>query len=269
VSSNALLIEHLLPLILTLLNDENAEVRLGLIAKLGEEGSAAAALGGAGGTGNNVLSIDVLSASLLPALSKLASDPKWRVRLQTIHLIPNLAAFFQADFFNAKLFDIVLAWMGDSIWSIREASILNLVRLTQIFGSAWAVERLLPKIKALAGDKSYVFRLTSVFAMKELAPVLGPAIVSAELLPTILTQLTKDAVPNVRFNVARLLGYLVKEGLVTGTAPAAAVQQGAVPLSVSPPLQSTIEQALLSMQEDPDADVKYCAQQAIKESFGR
>jgi serine/threonine-protein phosphatase 2A regulatory subunit A len=276
-SSNALLIEHLLPLILNLLNDEHAEVRLGLIAKLGEEGAQQQQQQQAGGGSGveamkNVLSIDVLSSSLLPALSKLASDLKWRTRLQTIHLIPNLAAYFQADFFNAKLFDVVLAWLGDSIWSIREAAILNLVRLTQLFGSQWAVQRLLPKLKALSSDKSYVFRLTSVFAMKELAHVLGAAIVTAELLPTIL-QLSKDAVPNVRFNVARLLGYLVKEQLVTSAANAATAagatqnaQQGG---GTSGNAVAAIEQALVALQEDSDADVKYCAHQALREAFGR
>jgi len=277
VSGNALLIEHLLPLILNLLNDEHAEVRLGLIAKLGEEGSEAQQQqqqsGGAssGDSIKNVLSIEVLSSSLLPALTKLASDLKWRTRLQTIHLIPNLAAYFQADFFNAKLFDVVMAWLGDSIWSIREAAILNLVRLTQLFGPQWAVQRLLPKLRALAADNSYVFRLTSVFAMKELAHVLGAQIVTTELLPTVL-QLAKDVVPNVRFNVARMLGYLVKEQLVTG-APAS----GAAPGSSNG--VADIEKALLEMQNDdnrpnrdrepPDADVKYCAQQALKEAFGR
>lgn len=278
LSANSLLIEHLLPLILNLLNDEHAEVRLGLIGKLGEEGAAqqaALAAGADKGPGANVLSIEVLSSSLLPALSKLASDPKWRVRLQTIHLMPNLAAFFQTDFFNQKLFDVVLAWLGDSIWSIREAAILNLVRLAQLFGTEWAVSRLLPRIKALAMDKSYVFRLTSVFAMKELAPALGAPVVSAEMVPTLLQTLNRDVVPNVRFNVARLLGYVVKEGLVTAVPaqPAAgAAQAGAGGLATGATQQQlleSIEQALTVMVDDPDADVKFCAQQALKESFGK
>ena len=278
LSANSLLIEHLLPLILNLLNDEHAEVRLGLIGKLGEEGAAqqaALASGGDKGPGANVLSIEVLSSSLLPALSKLASDPKWRVRLQTIHLMPNLAAFFQTDFFNQKLFDVVLAWLGDSIWSIREAAILNLVRLAQLFGTEWAVARLLPRIKALAMDKSYVFRLTSVFAMKELAPALGAAVVSAEMVPTLLQTLNRDVVPNVRFNVARLLGYVVKEGLVTavpaqaGAGAAAAGSGGLATGATQQQLLESIEQALTVMVDDPDADVKFCAQQALKESFGK
>lgn len=289
VSANTLVIEHLLPLILNLLNDEHAEVRLGLIAKLGEEGAAAAALsaagsaasGGAGSvSSSNVLSIDVLSRSLLPALSKLASDPKWRVRLQTIHLLPPLSAYFAVDFFNARLLDLVVGWLGDSIWSIREAAILNLVRLTHLFGAPWAAEKLLPKIRGLAADKSYVFRLTSVFAMRELAPALGAQIVSESIAPLLVSTMAKDAVPNVRFNVARLLGFIVKEGLVVGaTAGAAAANAaagGAAPMQLSngstqaqAPLLSSIEATLLAMQDDADADVKFCAQQASKEAFGK
>lgn len=280
VSANTLVIEHLLPLILNLLNDDHAEVRLGLIAKLGEEGAAAAALSAgsaaAGGavSSSNVLSIDVLSRSLLPALSKLASDPKWRVRLQTIHLLPPLSAYFAVDFFNARLLDLVVGWLGDSIWSIREAAILNLVRLTQLFGAAWAAEKLLPKIKSLAADKSYVFRLTSVFAMRELAPTLGAQIVSESIAPMLVTTLAKDAVPNVRFNVARLLGFIVKEGLVAGASAGGAASGANTPMhlangSPSSPLLASIEATLLSMQDDTDADVKFCAQQASKEAFGK
>lgn len=241
-SPNNLIIEHLLPLILALLADEHAEVRLGLIAKLGEEGS--------GPPTGSPLTIEVLSSSLLPALSKLASDPKWRVRLQTIQLLPSLAAFFQQDLFHAKLFDTVLAWLGDSIWSIREAAILNLVRLTQLFGREWAATKLLPKVKMLAQDKSYVFRLTAVFAMKDLAPLLGAQVVTDQLRPILCSPLSTDPVPNVRFNVARLLGLIAKEGLLVGAEAAQAV-----------------EKTLQMMKDDPDADVKYCAQQALREGF--
>jgi len=282
-SNNSLVIEHLLPILLSLLNDEHAEVRLALIAKLGEEAQAQAQAStshdGSSSVGErSILSMDVLSTSLLPALAKLSSDSKWRIRLQTIQLLPAIASYFSPQFFQAKLFDLVLSWLGDSIWSIREAAIATLVKLTHQFGREWARTQLLPQIKQLAADKSYVFRMAAVFALKELAQPVGAEIVTHDLTPLITQTLSKDAVPNVRFNVARLVGYLVKEGLILTTNSndqnvknsdgMNTVGGSSTSPSPSSPL-SMAEHALMMMKDDPDVDVRYCATVALKEAFGR
>lgn len=59
-------IEHLLPLFLTQLKDECPEVRLNIISNLD--------------CVNEVIGIQQLSQSLLPAIVELAEDTKWRVR---------------------------------------------------------------------------------------------------------------------------------------------------------------------------------------------
>lgn len=69
--------DHLLPLFLTLLKDSNSEVRLNIISKLDSV--------------NEVIGVELLSQSLLPAICELALDKKWRVRLSIIQHIPLLA----------------------------------------------------------------------------------------------------------------------------------------------------------------------------------
>lgn len=59
-------IEHLLPLFLSQLKDECPEVRLNIISNLD--------------CVNEVIGIQQLSQSLLPAIVELAEDSKWRVR---------------------------------------------------------------------------------------------------------------------------------------------------------------------------------------------
>lgn len=59
-------VEHLLPLFLTQLKDECPEVRLNIISNLD--------------CVNEVIGIQQLSQSLLPAIVELAEDSKWRVR---------------------------------------------------------------------------------------------------------------------------------------------------------------------------------------------
>lgn len=70
-------IEHLLPLFLTQLKDEFPDVRLNIISNLD--------------CVNQVIGINQLSQSLLPAIWELAEDTKWRVRLAIIEYMPLLA----------------------------------------------------------------------------------------------------------------------------------------------------------------------------------
>ena len=70
-------LEHLLDLFLKLLQDEFYEVRLSVISRL--DGI------------NQVVGIELLSDSLLPAIIQLAEERQWRVRLAIINFIPLLA----------------------------------------------------------------------------------------------------------------------------------------------------------------------------------
>lgn len=70
-------VEHLLPLFLSQLKDECPEVRLNIISNLD--------------CVNEVIGIQQLSQSLLPAIVELAEDSKWRVRLAIIEYMPLLA----------------------------------------------------------------------------------------------------------------------------------------------------------------------------------
>lgn len=60
-----------------MLKDDYPEVKLNIISKLKIV--------------NDVIGIDLLAQSLLPAISELAKDKQWRVRLAIIEYIPLLA----------------------------------------------------------------------------------------------------------------------------------------------------------------------------------
>ena len=70
-------LENLLDLFLKLLSDDFYEVRLSVISKLNGI--------------NEVVGIELLSDSLLPAIGQLANESQWRVRLAIIKFIPLLA----------------------------------------------------------------------------------------------------------------------------------------------------------------------------------
>ena len=92
-------IEHLLPLFLTQLKDECPEVRLNIISNLD--------------CVNEVIGIQQLSQSLLPAIVELAEDTKWRVRLAIIEYMPLLAGQLGVDFFDEKLNALCMTWLVD------------------------------------------------------------------------------------------------------------------------------------------------------------
>lgn len=69
-----------------------------------------------------VIGIDLLSQSLLPAIVELAEDRHWRVRLAIIEYIPLLASQLGVGFFDDKLGALCMQWLKDKVC---KATLLN------------------------------------------------------------------------------------------------------------------------------------------------
>lgn len=63
-----------------------------------------------------VIGIDLLSQSLLPAIVELAEDKHWRVRLALIEYIPLLASQLGVNFFDDKLGGLCMQWLEDKVF---------------------------------------------------------------------------------------------------------------------------------------------------------
>ncbi|KAF1795252.1 HEAT, type 2 [Phytophthora cactorum] len=224
-----LTIEHLLPLFLLLLNDQNSEVRLNVISNLEE--------------GNKVIGIELLSQSLLPAIVHLAEDRQWRIRLAIIDYIPLLAAQLGRDYFEEQLAHLCMAWLVDNVYSIREAATVNLKNLTEHFGEDWARTSVVPRISTMHSNANFLHRLTSLYAMKVLCEAMTPETIQALLVPLVV-ELAQDPVPNIRFNVAKTLEVLGPK-----------VDAEACVATVTP--------CLTAMLQDSDVDVVFFAQRAL------
>lgn len=196
--------------------------------------------------------MELLSQSLLPAISELAQDTKWRVRLAVIENMPMLGKQLGVQFFNEKLIGLTLGWLADTVFSIRKAAATNLRYLADIFGEEWACAHVVPRIKEMQSNAAFSKRLTALFAVQVLltkderrsAPSRG--MVADALLPMVLN-LASDPVPNIRFNVAKTLvqvSILFKQDF--GSAPP---QELALVLS--------------KLATDLDRDVRYHAEVAI------
>jgi serine/threonine-protein phosphatase 2A regulatory subunit A len=258
-------ISHLLPMFLQMLKDEFPDVRLHIISKLELV--------------NNVIGIDLLSQSLLPAIVQLAEDKQWRVRLAIIEYIPLLASQLGVKFFDEQLSTLCMSWLGDTVFSIREAATSNLKKLTEVFGVEWANDAIIPKVMAMGQHPNYLYRMTTCFAIsvsvlrasichqanaeQTLAPVVTLDIIKESILP-MLDRLVSDAIPNIRFNVAKSYAVLIDtlrrlpaEGTLAqleksgATGTPSAKGQDLVSSQILPNLEK--------LQQDDDVDVRYFA----------
>jgi len=222
-------IEYLIDIFLALLKDEFPDVRLNIIAKLDAV---------------NSVGIDLLAQSLLPAIVDLAEDRQWRVRLAIIEYIPLLGSQLGIQFFDEKLSNLCLTWLGDSVFAIREAAALNVKKLAEVFGTEWAKNNIIPKVLSLYTHPNYLYRMTTLFCIGQLAPVVGADVTISVMLPLVV-RMVKDPVPNIRFNAAKIL-------------------HGLVPLLDGTVVQSHIKPVLNQLYEDQDRDVKHYASLALQ-----
>ncbi|KAK0674289.1 armadillo-type protein [Cercophora samala] len=251
-------INHLLPMFIQMLKDEFPEVRLHIISKLELV--------------NKVIGIDRLAESLLPAIIHLAEDKQWRVRLAIIGHMPLLAGQLGVEFFNKELSELCMGWLGDTVFSIREAATHNLKRLTEVFGVKWASDNIIPKVMLMGKHSNYLYRMTTCFAISTLASVVTLDVVAASILP-MLDELTRDPIPNIRFNVAKTYSVII--GVLRRLPDQGTIytlEKAGTPFTASPRGQQLIEERVLPCLEklkgDDDVDVRFFAAQAAGATSG-
>lgn len=255
-------IDKLLPIFLTMLKDEFPDVRLNIISNLSVV--------------NETIGINLLSTNLLPAITELAQDHKWRVRLAIIEYIPKLADQLGQSFFNNELLSLCMSWLWDPVFAIREAAVENLKNLTIIFGSQWATQEILARLlnqsdnKINDGDNNdeeaddnnkidysnFIIRITCLFAITSLIPVIDYPVLVEKVLPFINGLIT-DAVPNIRFNVAKSYLTLV-ESLCQHKDQAP--NQDELKKLINLQVLSNLEK----LETDDDVDVRFYSTQSIK-----
>lgn len=88
-------------------------------------------------TSLQVIGIDLLYQSLLPAIFELAEDRHWRVRLAIIEYIPLLASQLGVDFFDDKLGALCMQWLEDKVYNyyITSYNMANLLMILEGFFS--------------------------------------------------------------------------------------------------------------------------------------
>ncbi|CDY31621.1 BnaA03g54310D [Brassica napus] len=129
--------------------------------------------------------------------------------------------FFNGTVYLCKYFTInlmnkfqgILSFVHNTVWkvlfgkvySIREAAANNLRRFAEEFGPEWAMQHL---VLDMVTNPHYLHRMMVLRAISLMAPVMGSEITCSKFLP-VVAEASKDRVPNVKFNVAKLLQSLI------------------------------------------------------------
>ena len=99
------------------------------------------------------------------------------------------------------------------------------------------------QVLALVNNPHYLYRMTILVAIGNLAPVVSHDVLCSLMLPVVVAS-SEDKVPNIKFNVAKMLKQLI-------------------PLVDNSVWNEVIKPCLLSLSEDEDVDVRYFANQAM------
>ena len=181
--------DYILPIFLTLMKDENIEIRMTLINNLSEL--------------NKVIEINNIIEIIMPSIKEISANKSWRVRLQIMEIIPVLAKLFNQQLFMNHIFPICITSLMDSVFSIREAASKLFVTIYKDVKNDEFEKKLLEKLNELCNSTSYLLRNTVLVYMKLFIEKLEDKLYFdffEKKLVGIVLMLSKDKIANIRIS---------------------------------------------------------------------
>ena len=189
--------DYILPIFLTLMKDENIEIRMTLINNLSEL--------------NKVIEINNIIEIIMPSIKEISANKSWRVRLQIMEIIPVLAKLFNQQLFMNHIFPICITSLMDSVFSIREAASKLFVTIYKDVKNDEFEKKLLEKLNELCNSTSYLLRNTVLvyikFFIKNLEDKIYFEFFEKKLIGIVL-MLSKDKIENIRISCAFILNKI-------------------------------------------------------------
>ncbi|CBZ26638.1 putative serine/threonine protein phosphatase 2A regulatory subunit [Leishmania mexicana MHOM/GT/2001/U1103] len=180
----------IVPACTALLRDAEADVRLALVSGFSSMG--------------NTPEAKELAPSLVPVVIHLAADSKWRVREVVVAQVPYVITSLGRS--AEQVLQVCVIRLTDRVAAIRDAAVQSCCKLVAEHGSGWAASTLLPQVQTLVTDSNYLHRVALCHLYAALANVAAfdAATCESAVWPQLVI-LHKDAVPNVRLNVAKAI----------------------------------------------------------------
>lgn len=222
--SQEFVVQNILPLVLKLLEDPEPEPRLKCLSHLDLD---------------VVNALDLLE-SIMPCITKLATDGSWRIRQSVMGMLPNLCARLGPQMVDAKIKELMFQLMADKVQAVRAVAAETMLDICQrLDNQAWS-EQTLKEIFDKAKVSNYLHRQTAMEAITGLMDALQARV----CLETLLS-FAEDPVPNVRFKLCRTISELISAR------------------KIPPELIPIVIEKITPMTQDSDADVVYFAEAAV------
>ena len=226
--------KSLLPIFQTLFKDEVTEVRVALIQNI-------SFLAG-------VLDKQQIKVHLLPLLFAITNDKQWRSKLTLLEILPQLCKDLGFEMFKEEFLNLINGFCLDHVQAIRNQAIEDLCQLHATFGPEKMNEILENTYDELLKSSNYIYRVTALQAVAKFRKQLDKQQLYS-LIDKAISVAGSDKVPNVRFNLVKML---------EGTADILKEKQG---------LWNSAKQTLTGLKNDEDIDVSYFAKTALEKTF--
>lgn len=175
----------LMPIVLSLINEENYEVKLTMVnglSKLVE-----------------TLGVEMMSPSLCMILSSISKDsPQWRLREAAIQSCVDICKHLGDEIFTRSLQDIYFNFLTDPISEVRYSGIKTISEVIKVLGNEWVNTELLPKLQDIYHQRNSLIKITVLHAISKLN-------LNVDQLSTMVYFAAKDNVVNVRLVLCKVM----------------------------------------------------------------
>lgn len=214
-------------LVVKLLGDEDASVRLRVLQKLGLIAE----------------KVPNLLERITPQLVTLYSDENWRVRRQLNLEMPAVMKHMGQEYFQSHFLETYVASLKDSVCEVRNAMALSLCTMVQVSDSNWVQDKIYPTIKGLTAEE-YFSRITMIAALKHLLDGGVAERFLNEIYALVMTS-ASDTVPNVRLATTNVIADICR-------------RDGASSII------GELRPVLKELKDDKDKDVRHIATETLK-----
>jgi hypothetical protein len=214
-------------IIVKLLGDEDASVRLSVLEKLGTISSQVAPL------------LERITQQLV----SMHKDENWRVRRQLCLEMPAIMKNMGQDYFQQYFLESYIESVKDSVCEVRNAMTSSLHDMVKVADSNWVQDRVYPTIKGLTAGE-YFSRITMLHALRNLFNGGVSERFLNEIYALVMTS-ASDTVPNVRLAAIDVIGDICRKDSSSG-------------------IIGELRPVLKELKDDKDKDVRYAASEVMK-----
>jgi serine/threonine-protein phosphatase 2A regulatory subunit A len=222
--------QYLSDLIMKLMEDDDPQVRLGVIKKLpiiAEEAPS-------------------LCTRMTEILKVMFNNNFWRIRMELVSTMPLIVKHMGQDYYNDHFFQLTLNLLKDPVESVRTTTASVIPLIAAVSDLNWSYESLFPPIK-LMSSADFTIRISMISALEGFLRIENLSDKFHSEVINLLITTASDKVPNIRIRAAQGINIALSLSYIGRT------------------YGDTLQYARNDLLKDKDKDVKYFAAKGVHE----